>query len=290
MSPKYIGVAIFALGAVLSGCKNSNRGMNENAGTPQTFPAPGINFFSEGSYNGADVDGSVYFGNRQAMLYYYGSVGIGSMNPNSECQSINKRGNSQYLAVASADLGGYSNYWKAPGTRRYSSFTAQSGDAMAQVSGWHNNQGQPFQTVRGGLHLVCLMGNSANAIPMGMFFDANPSMTRTVNVNVQFQNLSVNFSQAYFGNQFQRFSADHYNVRRGPNVCGQNPCRPNPCWVNRCGNPCRPRSCIQVIPVPVPAPAPPPPPPLVLPKVEPPEEPRKRPPPLPPEEAEGNIK
>lgn len=201
-----MGAGLIALAAVMSGCNKSSNNSEEPAGsavTPQTFPAPGLTFYSDGNYTNVDIDDSIHFGNRTAVLYYMGNVGFAGRNATNECNQFMRAGRNAPMPVAYSRMGGYENRWRAAGTRRYGRVNSRRGDSLGQVQTWKLRNGQNLTQLQGGCYVVCLMDRNRRHDAMGMFFEANAQMQTQVSFNMSFSNYQAQFSGAYYGPKFQ---------------------------------------------------------------------------------------
>lgn len=208
MKFRLMGVGLLAVAALLSACdkKSSDNKASEPgpAQTPQTYPAPGLTFYSQDVYKNVPTDRSYYFGGRTAYLYYLGAVPFNGRNAVVDCTEVMRAGNNGMPPLASSSLGGFQNRWKARRTQRYNQVHAARGDRFAQVQKWYTQEGnQPLTQLYAGSYLVCLLDRNGTHDGMGFYFEANAQMTPNVNVNMGFQDYQVQFSQCYFGSEFQ---------------------------------------------------------------------------------------
>lgn len=199
------GVGALALTALLTACnKSSDSNADTSAAvTPQTYPAPGLTFYSDGNYTNVDIDDSIYFGNRNAVLYYLGTTSFAGRDANNECNQFMRAGRNAPVPVAFSRMGGFENRWRAAGTRRYGRVNSRRGDTLGHVQTWKMRNGKALTQLQGGCYVVCLMDRSRRHDAMGMFFEANSQMQTHVAFNMSFSNYRANFSAAYFGSQYK---------------------------------------------------------------------------------------
>jgi len=203
MKIRFWGVSLVVLAGLLSACdKKSDSNESVNAATPQSFPAPGINFYSDANYTNVDIDDSIYFGNRNAVLYYLGGSFAGR-NPNTECNQFMRAGRNGPPPIAFSRMGGFENRWRAAGTRRYGRVNSRRGDTLGHVQQWKLRDGKNLTQLAGGCYVICLIDKNRRHDAMGIFFEANAQMQTHVSVNMSFQNHQAQFSQTYFGQQFK---------------------------------------------------------------------------------------
>lgn len=200
------GASLIALAAVLGGCNKSSSSSDDQNGsavTPQTYPAPGLTFYSDANYTNVDIDDSIHFGNRVAVLYYLGVNGFQGRNATTECNQFMRAGRNAPVPMAYSQLGGFENRWRAAGTRRYGRVNSRRGDTLGRVQSWKLRNGQNLTQLQGGYYVVCLMDRQRRHEAMGLFFEANAQMQTQVSFNMSFSNYRASFSGAYYGPQFQ---------------------------------------------------------------------------------------
>lgn len=205
MKLQLMGATLLALAALMSGCNksSSNSEGNGNGVTPQTYPAPGLTFYSDGNYTNVDIDDSIHFGNRTAVLYFMGNASFAGRNASQECTQFMRAGRNAPMPIAFSRMGGYENRWRGAGTRRYGRVNSRRGDSLGQVQKWQMRNGQLLTHLQGGNYVVCLMDRNRKHDAMGMFFECNANMQSQVSFNMSFSNYQAQFSGAYYGPRFQ---------------------------------------------------------------------------------------
>ena len=203
LKSKYMGSVLAAglltAGLLLAGCSESGKSggnADETAGTPQNYPAPGINFFSDEIIDRA-IDDSYFFGDRTAYLFDYRGSSVNRATADEICRDKVVDQNFAFWSRGYAKISG-SSHWRRSG-RRDGHLSARRGDRMAHVMRWKDRQGGgDLVSISGGLHLICFVSDRSNVSPVGMFFDAGRQSS--LNVNMQFGNQGMRFSQPYYGN------------------------------------------------------------------------------------------
>jgi hypothetical protein len=207
MSRRILGAGLLVITAMLSACNKSSNESKSNAGngvTPQTYPAPGLTFYADSNYTNVDIDDSIYFGNRNAVMYYMGTQGFGGRNATNECNQFLRAGRNGPVPLAYSRMGGFENRWRAAGTRRYGRVNSRRGDSLGQVQSWKLRDGSALQSLNGGSYVVCLVDRNRQHEAMGMFFEANAQMQTQVSFNMSFQNYGAQFSGPYYQKGFQQ--------------------------------------------------------------------------------------
>lgn len=206
MKFQFWGAGLIVLAAVMGGCNKSSSDSDapkESAVTPQTYPAPGLTFYSDANYTNVDIDDSIHFGNRVAVLYYLGGSGFQGRNATTECNQFQRAGRNAPPPLASSQLGGFENRWRTAGTRRYGRVNSRRGETLGNVQSWKLHNGQNLTQLQGGFYVVCLMDRRRRHDSMGIFFEANAQMQAQVAFNMSFSNYQASFSGAYYGPKYQ---------------------------------------------------------------------------------------